>query len=789
MDGECLKNLTLEEKSLLISGDGAWHTQKIDDVSIMMTDGPHGLRKQNDDCEGINDSKPATCFPTACAVASSWNVHNAEKIAQCIADEAIAENISVVLGPGINIKRSPLCGRNFEYFSEDPFLAGSMGSAYVRALQQKGVGACLKHFAVNSQESHRMTIDALVDERALREIYLAAFEQVVKQAKPWAIMASYNKINGQSATQNKYLLTDILRGEWQFDGLVMSDWGASYDTPKALAAGMDLEMPQDKYGYHRQTVVNAVERGELSESILDEACRRVFQLVEKCQQEKTSQSDLTKHHRICREVAADSAVLLKNSGLLPLNAGADICVVGGLAEKPRFQGAGSSHINATCKNFLETLAENGISAEYAIGYRADTDKCDKKLEKQALNLVRKHKVVLFFGGLTDMYEGEGYDRTHLELPQNQQQLLDKLYAENKNIVFVAFGGSPFEMPWLNKVQCLLHMYLGGQAVMEAACDLIFGKVSPSGRLAETYPLQLSDTPCFKYFNNNRYYDEHRESIFVGYRYYNTYGQQVLFPFGYGLSYAQFDYSNLCVEKLRNGFNVQVTVTNRGGVFAAEVVQLYIDNCFGNYMRARRELRAFTKVYLKPNESATVNFRLCERDFSIYCAEKGFVAVNGEYGISICKNANEAVLTQKVSVRFGEKVSLTDKHYEENCLTRPFEVSDASFYLLLGREQPQPNSPKRGQFTLLNTFEDLADKVKLVRFMKRFIRRVAIKRTGCKNLDEPAAKMTWYGAMETPLISLMSVAEIHPKYVKYLLYHANKQHSKAMRALRGKYDIE
>ena len=787
MGMEWLQSLSVEEKARLTTGDGAWHTQKVGKLpTIMMTDGPHGLRKQSDDASGINDSAPATCFPTACAVASSWNVNNAAKIAQCIADEAIDENVSVVLGPGINVKRSPLCGRNFEYYSEDPFLAGSMASAYVTSMQQKGVGCCLKHFAANSQESHRMTIDALVDERALREIYLSAFEQVVKSAQPWAIMASYNKINGFSATQNKHLLTDVLRGEWGFKGLVMSDWGASYNTPQAIAAGMDLEMPEDTNGYHRQTVVSAVKNGSLTESSLDTACHRVVQLVEKCNGEKTSATTLAQRQQTCREIAADCAVLLKNNGLLPLSHATDICVVGEMAEKPRFQGAGSSHINATCKNFLQVLSENGLNVQFAKGYLSDTDKPSKKLEQQAISIAQKHKIVLFFGGLTDMYEGEGYDRTHLSMPTNQRALLDKLHKANPNIVFIAFGGSPFEMPWLNKVQSLLHMYLGGQAVMEAAFDLLYGK-SPSGRLAETFPIALADTPCYNYFNNDKYFDEHRESIFVGYRYYNTFNQQVLFPFGYGLSYSQFTYSNLQVEKTDCGFAVSVEVKNVGEVYAAEVVQLYVDNCLGTFARAKRELRAFKKVYLNPNESVTVNFGLCKRDFSLYVAGTGFVAANGTYGISICKNVQETLASVEVVVDFGE--NLHGENYFANCQTRPFTLSDEDFYKLIGVQKPQHKLPKRGEFTLLNTFEDMAPKVKLVRLMTKVIKKVAVKRSGSKSFDDPAAKMIWYGAMETPLISLMSVGGIPAKYVKFLLYHANRQHGKALKALRGKFEID
>ena len=790
-----IENLTLEQKAKLVHGNGSWHTADGMGIPvIMMTDGPHGLRKQDDLTEkidNINDSAKATCFPTACAVASSWNVQNASLLGGEIAKQAIAQGVSVVLGPGVNIKRSPLCGRNFEYYSEDPLLAGQMVTSYIKSMQSMGVGSCLKHFAVNSQETRRMTVNAVVDERALREIYLYAFEQAVKNAQPYSIMNAYNKLNGFSCAENKRLLTDILRDEWGFEGLVMSDWGATYDVAKSIEAGMDLEMP-DGHKYHEQLTIKHVNEGKLSMEALDRACERVINLVEKCSAPKPQlKMDFEGAHDVCRKVENDCAVLLKNdNGILPLQQGEQILVVGGLATTPRFQGAGSSHINAQAKTFLEVLDENNIDYRFAKGYNVLGDKPVAKLEKDAVKLAQSCKTILFFGGLTDDFEGEGYDRTMLEIPTCQQQLLDKLYQVNKNIVFVAFGGSPFVMPWLNKAQAMLHMYLGGEAVMESAYDLLFGKVSPSGRLAESYPLQLQDTPCYNYFANDRFVDEHRESIFVGYRYYNTFDIPTLFPFGYGLSYSQFDYSNLVVTKVQNGFDITVDIKNVGDVDASEVVQLYVDNCNCGYMRAKRELKAFDKVYLKAGEQKTVALHLDERAFSIYL-EKGFVAVNGNYGVSICKNVNETLLTAQVTVDFGKDVCGNDEELYPDYFAKPqgsLTIAQDQFYRLAHQQKAEYIIPKRGEYTLINTLEDMKD-VGLVKLVGKIGKIVAKSKAPTKTLQDPVAQMIVTGMMETPLISMMSVGQIPARFVKFILYNANKQHGKAFRALFGKYTID
>ncbi len=786
-----VSQLTTEEKVLLTSGDGQWKTHAVADIpSIVVSDGPHGLRKQNDNAD-INDSVRATCFPTACAVASSWNVENAKLVASCIADEAVEQGVSIVLGPGINVKRSPLCGRNFEYFSEDPTLAAHMSNAYVISMQGRGIGCCLKHFAVNSQETRRMTVNAFVDERALREIYLSAFEYVVKKAQPFSVMASYNKINGCSSTENHKLLTEILRNEWGFQGAVISDWGACYDTPKAISAGMDLEMPGDSAGYHRKTAVQAIANGVLDEQKLNEAAERVSKLVERCAQtQKSVETTVAERHEVCRKVEADSAVLLKNDNALPLSINDDFCVIGELATKPRIQGAGSSHINTTCKNFLQVLSDNGIPAPYAKGYCVGKDVINSKLQSEAVALAQKHKNVLFFGGLTDNFEGEGYDRKHLGIPQNQQKLLSELHKTNANIIFVAFGGSPFEMPWLDDVSALLNMYLGGEAVMEAAFDLIFGKVSPSGRLAETFPLKLQDTPCYNYFANDRFFDEHRESVFVGYRYYNSFNVPVLFPFGYGLSYSKFEYSNLKVVPVENGFTVSVDVKNMGNR-AAEVVQLYVDNCSCGLVRPKRELRAFAKIELDEEQSQTVTFKLNERDFSVYKPNCGFVAVNGRYGISICQNVEDVILTQSVDVIFGENLVGDDQRSYPDYFKKvdgTFTISDDQFEALYGYKKQPVQLPKRGEFTLLNTFEDMQD-VHLIRFVMWAIKKIFVAKSAGKSEDDPVVQMTLHGSWETPLISTMSVGKIDARYVKFLLHHANREHCKALRALFDKYTID
>lgn len=783
-----MQKLSLHDKIKLTHGNGAWHTHAVGGLRpITMTDGPHGLRKQADKNRGINDSERATCFPTACAVACSFNRNAAAEIGKAIAEEAIAQGVDVVLGPGINVKRSPLCGRNFEYFSEDPYLAGELASSFINAAQSAGVGCCVKHFAVNSQETRRMTVNAVVDERALREIYLSAFENVVKNSQPYAVMASYNKVNGSYSTQNAYLY-GALRDEWGFKGLVMSDWGASYDMGAAYSSGLDLEMP-DGGAFHERETLKAVQSGALDEAALDRACDNVARLVERCDVVKTEPpvDYLAKHNELARRVAADSAVLLKNDGVLPLKSSQRILVVGELAERPRYQGAGSSHVNSVSRSFLDILTDNGVAFDYVKGYGVFGDRPDAKLEAQAVAACSKYDAVLFFGGLTDDFEGEGYDRTRLDIPDCQQRLLAKIHEVNGNIVFVGFGGSAYVTPWIGNVKAFLNMYLGGQAVMQACYDLLFGLTSPSGRLAETFPMSLTDTPCYNYFANDRFVDEHRESVFVGYRYYNSYGVKVRFPFGYGLSYADFKYDGLSVVKSGSGFDVTVTVSNVSDVNACEVVQVYVDNCDCGLMRAKRELRAFDKVYVEAGGKVTVKLRLDERAFSVWQNGKWRV-VAGKYVISVCSDCETPLLSTEITVE-GEAVCGSDAQdypsYFEN-VVGSFSVSERDFYRLVGAPKQDYSPPKRGNYTLLNTLEDMQADVALVRTVLRAVKKQAVKRSPTKSADDPVAQMTARGAAETPLISLMSVGGVPAKYVMFILHHANKRRGKAIKALFGKY---
>lgn len=786
---------------LLTHGKGAWHTNSVNGLpSVMMTDGPHGLRKQIGN--NINDSKIATCFPTGSALASSWDKNAMRQVAEAIAEEAIDEDVSIVLGPGVNIKRSPLCGRNFEYLSEDPLLAGELATSYVKAMQAKGVGCSVKHFAVNSQETDRMKVDAVVDERALREIYLSAFERVVKNAQPYTVMAAYNKVNGCYCTQNKRLLTDILRGEWGFEGAVVSDWGACYDLPSAYEAGCDLEMP-DGGKFHEELVLKSLQSGALAECSLDRACANVAKLAERCSQPKIKVAvDREAHRNLSRKIASECAVLLKNNGILPLRKNRHILVVGELAEKPRFQGAGSSHVNAKCKSFLQVLSENDVEYTYTKGYSLRGDVVDERLEFEAARLALKYDTVLFFGGLTDGQEGEGFDREDLNIPNCQRSVLNVVSQHNPNVVFVSIGGSAFDCSWLDQVKALLHMHLGGEAVSEAAFDLLFGDVSPCGRLAETFPLHLQDTPCYGYFAKPGKVDEHRESVFVGYRYYNTYQVPVRFPFGYGLSYALFTYSDLKVKKVSDGFDVSVTVHNYGPMEAGEVVELFVDNCECGYLRPKRQLAAFEKVFIPGGGSAEVTLHVENRAFAIFVDGK-FRVVKGKYKICICKDAEHVVLSQSVNVD-GESVRGQDKKnyptYYENRgggnkddessgEQTPWHIDGEQFYLLANYRPQQYVPPKRGEYNLITTLGEMAPNVRVVRYLLKFVKKFAVKHSPTKSEDDPVAKMTYRSALTTPLISLMSVGGIKAKYVLYLLHKGNKKPLKALAALRGKTDLD
>ena len=677
-----LAALTLEEKAALCSGSGFWHTRAVERVgipNIMVADGPHGLRKQtvSGDDIGMGLSVPATCFPPAAALGSSWDTELLAQVGEAVADEARAEDVGVVLGPGINIKRSPLCGRNFEYLSEDPVLSGDLGAAIVDGLQRRGVGASLKHYAVNNQETDRLRVSADVDDRPLREIYLAGFERVIKQAKPWTVMCSYNRINGVYASQDRWLLTDVLRDEWGFDGLVMSDWGAVDDNIAAVAAGLDLEMPSTG-GVSAARLVDAVKNGELDEAVLDLAIERLLQLLDRALPgaEAEDTVDLDANHALARAVARSCAVLLKNetidgAPLLPLSPtpGARVAVIGEFARTPRFQGAGSSKVNPyQVTNALDELttlltANGDVDVDFAAGFGIDTTDGDDDLRAEAVAIAGSAETVVVFLGLPGSAESEGFDRTHLDLPANQVDLLRAVAAVNDRIVVVLSNGAVVSMPWIDQAGAVLEGWLLGQAGGGALADLLAGRANPSGRLAETIPLRLADTPSYLSFPGEDSRVRYGEGIFVGYRYYDAVDRDVAFPFGHGLSYTTFDHHDLEVRVLdadpsvttmaAERVAVSVQVTNTGAVAGAEVVQVYVGDPDARVARPVRELKAFAKVELAPGETTSVSFVLTGRDLSYWSTRTNdWELEGGTFSISVGASSRDLRLTATVEVDPG-----------------------------------------------------------------------------------------------------------------------------------------
>ena len=556
-----ISQMTLEEKASLCSGVNFWYLKGIERLeipSIMVTDGPHGLRKQAGDADhvGLNESVPATCFPTASALAATWNRDLIFQVGEALGEECRQEKIGVILGPGVNIKRSPLCGRNFEYFSEDPYLTGEMAKSHINGVQSQGIGTSLKHYAVNNQEYRRMTIDAIVDERALREIYLAGYEIAVKEAQPWTVMCAYNKINGTYASDHKKLMRDILKDEWGHEGLVVTDWGAMNERPIALAAGTELEMPGTSNGNDQQ-IVDAVQSGQLDEAIVDQSVERILTMIFKAEETLAEDYayDPKAHHALARQVAGEGVVLLKNDdSVLPLQANAKVALIGRFAKTPRYQGAGSSQMNPTQLDNLHDEIVKLVGDEnltYAPGYTEKGDQADDALIQEAIDIAKDADVVLICAGLTDLYETEGLDRDHMKMPAGHDALIEAVAAAHSKVVVVLSNGSPVEMPWVNGVSGILEGYLGGQAGAGGVADILFGKVNPSGKLAETFPIKLEDNPSHHYFPGGPVTVEYRESIYVGYRYYDTVEQGVLFPFGYGLSYTTFEYSDLQLSRESN----------------------------------------------------------------------------------------------------------------------------------------------------------------------------------------------------------------------------------------------
>ena len=692
---DILDQLTLEQKVALLSGRDVWSTYPFPQAgvpSMFLSDGPHGVRKQlgEGDHLGLNASQPSTCFPTAAGIANSWDPELATQAGRIIGKEAACLQVNVLLGPGLNIKRSPLGGRNFEYYSEDPYLSGKMAAAFIRGVQENGISACPKHFAANSQELLRMTCDSVVDERALRELYLTNFEIAVKEGHPKSIMSSYNKVNGTYANENAHLLTEILRNEWGFDGFVVTDWGGCNSQTEGLKAGSNLEMP-GTIGDSDREVLASLKEGRITEAEID---LRVDQLLDvilstaKATQEGKKEFDQQAHHDAARVTAAQTVVLLKNQdGILPLAAGTRVAVIGDMALEPRYQGAGSSLVNPTkLDKPLDCLKESGLDVVgHAQGYLR-SGKQDQALQQAAVQLASTADVVLLYLGLPEIFESEGMDRSHMHLPENQNQLVQAVAAVNPNVVVVLSGGSPVELPWLSQCKGLIHGYLGGQAGAGAMADLLTGKTNPSGKLAETYPITYEDTPNCNYFPGRELTAEYRESIFVGYRYYLSTQKPVCFPFGYGLSYTTFQYSDLSVSDQE----VTFTLTNTGDRAGAEVAQLYVALPESKIFRAARELKGFAKVFLQPGESRQVTIPLDDKAFRYFNVKTNRWEVeSGRYQLMVAASAEDVRLTGEVEVK-GTDAPIPYDRDELSCYfsAQVENVPDGQFEALLGRPIPQ-----------------------------------------------------------------------------------------------------
>lgn len=775
-----IDRMSLHDKAAMMSGRDTWSTVPYESIgvpSMYLSDGPHGLRKQAgaSDHLGLNASLPSTCYPTAATVANSWDEKLGEELGEHLGVEAVSLGVNVVLGPGLNIKRSPLCGRNFEYFSEDPYLSGKMAAAYIRGIQSKGVAACPKHFAANNQELRRMASDSVVDERTFREIYTTGFEIAIKEGKAKTIMTSYNMINGTYANESAHLLQKILVDEWGFDGIVVSDWGGSNDHVLGVEHGSHLEMPSTgKMG--TTEIVQAVESGRLKEELLDQRVDELLSVIldthNVIYKDKGKTFDVESHHNFAKRVARESIVLLKNEGnILPLAKGSNVTVIGDFAEKPRYQGAGSSLVNPIkVDTTLEIFSESGlVMNRFEQGYERNK-KTDYKLIEKAKDAATKSEYVLIYAGLDEISESEGVDRTHMRMPQNQIDLIEAVSKVNENVIVILSAGSAIEMPWIHQVKAVLHGYLSGQAGASAMLDVITGKYCPSGKLNESYPLKYEDNPTFNYFPGKERTSEYRESLYVGYRYYNTVGLKVLFPFGYGLSYTSFSYSDLKVNKEGVTFKLK----NTGAYDGAEIAQLYIGKESDQIFRPIRELKGFQKVFLKAGEEKDVLIPFDDKTFRYYnIFTNKWEIEGGTYHVSVGVNADEIVLQSEIDVNGTDTISPFPYRKEEipsYFSGKITDVDDNQFQHILDAPIPDGRWNKDGKI-------DINDAICQLYYAKSMLARLVYKiLTGLKNRSEkkgtPNLNILFIYNMPFRGISKMTGGAVNMDMVKALVEMAN-----------------
>ncbi len=796
---EIVSRMTNEEKALLLSGQDFWHLvglEKYGLPSIMVSDGPHGLRKQakaNDNL-GLSDSVPSVCFPPACTTACSFDENLIYEMGQALGEECQEQGISVLLGPGVNQKRSPLCGRNFEYFSEDPYLSGVMGASFVNGVQSKNIGTSLKHFAGNNQEYARNLTDSIIDERALREIYLRAFETVVKKSQPWTIMTAYNQLNGTYCSENKWLMEDVARKEWGFKGSFITDWGAMCHVVKSYQNGQELEMPGSCKGTDK-IILAALEKGELSQETLDAHTTRIVELILKsiAGRKPGYRCGMASHLKLAQRIAEESAVLLKNEDILPYMPTSQFAVIGNMAKRPRYQGAGSSKINPyELDNAYDAFCSLGLDFDYADGYAYEGIEPDEAMISQAQKAAEGKEIVFVFAGLPDSYESEGFDRDNLDMPLSHNKLINAVCDVNENVVVVLHCGSAVTMPWKDRVKAILLMYLGGCQGGKAAVNLLLGHVNPSGKLAETFPLKLSDTPCYKHFANDKYIVQYRESLFTGYRYYDTAHKDVLYPFGHGLSYTDFEYSSLQLscENITDHDTLAVSfkVKNTGKLAGKEIIQLYVSHKNSSVFKADKELKAFTKIALDAGEEKEVSFKLDKDAFNYYnvnihdwCVESGL------YEILIGASSRDIRLKSNVNVNAVVQCEAPDyrllapSYYSLPHTDGTLDIPESEFIALVGRPLP---SVRKGKPFHINTpvFELQST------FTGRIFVNIAISmaiKTMKANEGDDVEKMLNSTVMDMPLRAIGMTGQFTKDGVNGLTQILNHHYIKGLRLLLKK----
>jgi len=796
---ELVAQMTIEEKASLMSGLNFWYLKSIERLglpSIMVTDGPHGLRKQADDADhlGINKSVPAVCFPTSAATACSFDRDLLKSIGIAIGEECRQEEVAVILGPGVNIKRSPLCGRNFEYFSEDPYVSGELGAALVKGVQSQNVGVSVKHYAFNNQETRRLTTDSVLDERTAREIYLPAFEKITKESKPWTFMCSYNLFEGIYCSEHKKLLIEILRNEWGFDGLVMSDWGAVNVRHKGVAAGLDLQMPADN-GVNDAKVVESIKNGTLSETDLDKAAINVVELILKSQTRERMRYDADAHRTLAAQAATESTVLLRNKDrVMPMPEGAKFAVIGSFAKTPRHQGAGSSKIEPIKLDTVnDCLKEAGAEFDYADGYELDSDKPNEALIAEAVKAAEGKDYVFIIAGLPAPYESEGFDRDSMKMPASHNKLIEAVAKANKNVIVFLLGGSPMEIVWQDKVKGILMCYLGGETIGKAIADLILGKKAPAGRLAESWPFNAKENPSTSYFPGYQKSVEYRESIYVGYRYYDTAEKPVRFPFGFGLSYTFFKYSKPRASRTSiedtDTITITVDVKNTGTVTGSEVVQLYVSHKNPTIFKAVQELKGFEKIKLDPGESKSVSFTLDKRSFAYYNINiNDWHVESGDYEVRI--GASSRDIRGRVTINIKSTVDAEVPDYRK---TAPVyydiksgldKVPGDQFVAILGRLLPKRERKKGERFDDNATFADIQEKY-IGRVVSKRVKRAAMEKMGGVSDDMVLLMDRMFDDMPLRSIRMMAGKDMPPNLIDGLLTALNGRTIKGLLMMNKK----